>query len=182
MCSPTAFAGAATGAQLLGQAGQARAVGKYQDQVYAANTKSANENAVLAYQQLQKRQAQEGEKAAQAIDSAHRQSALAAGRLATTLGESNIAGNTAAALLGDFRRSEAEYIQTTIRNQAFLDDQIKLEMEATEVRRRAQIMSGMSTPPAGPDYLNAGVRLGAQALAIDWDRTHRENPYAGLTG
>lgn len=181
MCNPAALAVASTSVQLLGQSQQARAINKHQGQVYELNKESANENAILSYQQIQKRQQEESEKAAQAIGAAHKQATLASGRLITSMAEANVAGNTAATLLADFQRSEADYIQTTIRNRAFLDDQIKLEMQGVEQRRRAQIINGMATPAAGPDYLNAGVRLGAQMLSIDWAEVHQENPYAGIT-
>lgn len=178
MCNPSAVVSAQAGAQLIGQQQQAQTLAKYQRRLYAENKVAADANAVLAYQQIQLRQEQEGERAAQAIDAAHRQATLAGGRLITSMAEAGVAGNTAAALLGDFQRQEADYVQTTIRNKAFLDDQFRLEMQGVEYRRRAQVLSGTSSPLSGPDFLNVGARLGAQLLAINWDETHQQNPYA----
>jgi len=178
MCNPAALTVASTATQLLGQGQNARAQSDYQKKLYALNTKAADENAVLSYQQIQQRQLQENEKASQAINAAHRQATLATGRLVTSTAESGVGGNTVAALLGDFRRQEADYVQTTIRNRAFLDDQLKLEMESVEKRRQAQIISGMSSPVPGPDFLNAGIKMGASLLSIDWQKTHDQNPYA----
>ena len=178
MCDPASMAVATTGAQLYSQGQNARTEGEYKRLVYAENAKIATVDAVSAYQQIQQRQIQEGEKASQSIQAAHKQATLASGRLITSMAEAGVAGNTAAALLGDFQRQEADYVQTTIRNQAFLDDQLKLDMQGVEYKRRAAVLSGTSTPAAPPDYLNAGIRLGSQMLAIDWDQTHQQNPFA----
>jgi fructose-1,6-bisphosphatase/inositol monophosphatase family enzyme len=178
MCNPAGLALASTAVGIASGKQNADTQSRYQRTLYAANLKSANENAVLSYQQIQARQEQEGAKATQAVSAAHEQAALATGRLTTTMAENNVAGNSAAALLQDFARQEANYVQTTIRNKAFLDDQFAMEMKGVEARRQAQIISGMSSPVAGPDYLNSGIKLGADVLRINWNQEHGDNPYA----
>jgi len=177
MCNPVAIATTQFAAQTVSQAQNAKQQAKYNNRVYALNKDSAEQNALASYTQLQRRQEEEHAKAAKAIQDAHQQSTLAQGALTTSMAESNVAGNTASALTQDFARHEADYVQTVVRNQAFLDDQFKLEMKAVAIREQAQINSGERPTPLGPDWINNGIQAASQYLRMNWNSQNNQNPY-----
>lgn len=178
MCNPVALTGAQFAASQYSQGQNAKQQAKYNAKVFELNKESAEANALVSYTQLQRRQEEEHAAAAQAIEHARRQSTAAIGAQTTAMAEASVAGNTAAALTQDFQRKEAEYISTVIRNQAFLDDQFKLETQSVAIRERAQIQSGLAPAPLGPDWVNGGIQAASDFLRMNWNQQNNENPYA----
>jgi hypothetical protein len=138
MCLPAAAAtaaapyllGAQTGLSILGAKSQYdRELG-----IAADAAAQANRSAIVQYTQLQNRQMQEAAQAAQSIRVNANKARAAEGTLRVSLGESGVAGNTAAELHAGFERTASEYEGSVIRNKAFLDanfvDQFRREAQA----------------------------------------------------
>ena len=166
MCPPatllTAVSALSTVVQLYGE-GQRQS---FNQQLSDANTESANTNALRSYAALQARQREEHARAAQSVEQAHRQALSARSIARAGALESGAGGGILEALDGEFLRTEAEFVSTTIRNEAFLADQFEREAWGVQSNQQAQILQGLPGPSNFAQILVGGLSSGLQAYAI----------------
>jgi hypothetical protein len=163
MCLPAVAAGAAAPYLLGAQTGLSILGAKSQYDrelaVAADAAAQANKSAVVQYTQLQNRQMQEAAQAAQAIRTNANKARAAEGTLRVSLGESGIAGNTAAELHAGFERTASEYEGAVIRNKAFLDANFRDQATAVQEGAHAEAAQAYAKvqPPSYLGILLQGV-------------------------
>jgi hypothetical protein len=189
MCLPAAAAtaaapyllGAQTGLSILGAKSQYdRELG-----IAADAAAQANRSAIVQYTQLQNRQMQEAAQAAQSIRVNANKARAAEGTLRVSLGESGVAGNTAAELHAGFERTASEYEGSVIRNKAFLDANFQDQAKAIQEGAHAEAMNAYAKVQP-PNYLSlllqgVGAQLDLSAKNKDLSPIHATMPGASST-
>ena len=141
-----------------------------QNQQYSAQQQQRNEQIRLQRQQrneqlrgLQERRLQETRASSEEMAENARQAREARSTALTAAGESGAFGISVNALLGDITRREAEFANTTIRNLDYTQAQLGNEMTAANLNYQ----TGMNAlpRPTRPSYLDAALRLGADAFS-----------------
>lgn len=138
----------------------------FQKKLSDANTESANTNALRHYSTLQARQREERARAAQSIEQAHRQALSARSIAKAGALESGAGGALLGSLDGEFLRTEAEYVATTIRTEAFMADQFEREGLGVQAAQQSQIWQGLPGPSNFAQILVDGLSSGLQAYAV----------------
>jgi hypothetical protein len=183
MCLPLAPAlvGAQTGLSILGAKSQYdRELG-----IAADAAAQANRSAIVQYTQLQNRQMQEAAQAAQSIRVNANKARAAEGTLRVSLGESGVAGNTAAELHAGFERTASEYEGSVIRNKAFLDANFQDQAKAIQEGAHAEAMNAYAKVQP-PNYLSlllqgVGAQLDLSSKNKDLSPIHATMPGTSST-
>jgi len=160
MCTAEAFSNAGQiGATVYQQSVNQRAQERYQEQVYLANKRNADDAAIVNYGLLAERTQQESEQAADALSQSARAAIEARGTASAAAGEAGVEGRSVQTILNDFAVRESEFrfaIQTNLENRR---QQSIFEGEAIRSGQANQILSALPRPVAGPNYLSAAFAL-----------------------
>lgn len=169
------IAAASAGWGLYQQSQQTKAQNKYQDAMadqrdqqiednYALSVSSAN----AQYRQLQERQQQETDAAAQKIQEGNIQGAKAVSTARVAAGEAGVSGLSVNNLLNDFMAQEARYRNSVSTNLGYANSQLEAQKQGihAEATGRAQsIQPYIKEPVAKPDYVGAALRVGGAATS-----------------
>jgi hypothetical protein len=165
---------ASTGYSLYQQSQQAAAQNKYQKDLAEARDKEIEENYALSirsaneqYRQLQARQQQEADAAAQKMQQGTIEGARARSLALTAAGEAGVSGLSVNALLNDFMAQESKQREAIKANLAGSTDQLRSEMEGVQAAaagRVASIPRYAKQPVDSPNYFGGAMRVGGSAL------------------
>lgn len=138
-----------------------KALGEQRNQQIVDNAKASNKAATEQYYQLDQRMSQEREAVSQKIQDIQRQRLQKTGQaMASSYGGLGV-------LLDDFYRQESNYKQNVTSNfdmTSLQIDQQKRSVGAQNQDRIASIQSYIPAPVAEPDYMGAGLKIGAAGV------------------
>lgn len=139
MCEPmtiaaVSLAALSAGAGVYGQREQAKA----QNEMFAANARSANESAKLENEALAARQQQEREAAGQALVQNAMEAATVRGTNRAIAAESGLSGFSIDSLINETSMQEARNAETIEANQGFAAQQYQLERQGISANARSR--------------------------------------------
>jgi hypothetical protein len=165
---------ASTAYSLYAQSQQTAAQNKYQQRLAENRDKEIESNYELSvasanrqYRDLQERQQQESEAAAQKLQAGAVEGGEARSRALTAAGEAGVSGLSVNALLSDFMGQEAKYRESVKTNAGYANDQLRQEMEGVNAQasgRIASISPYVKQPVETPNYFGGAMRVGGSAL------------------
>lgn len=186
MCDPFTASVALAGAQSVYQGYQqdqrADALNDYQKALHDANTRNAQRAAVTEFEALDRRQMEERRRAADAVASIARQTRLATG--AAIASSEGTAGNSVAALIGEFERQGAQGAATTRFDLRETEAQLDLERIAVRAREADRIASTIPKPIPGANWLGLGLGFASDffKLKMGFDEVKLAGTNAGASG
>lgn len=171
MCSGPAIAqllvaAASTAATVQQQRINQKAQERFQQDLFDENERIAQGAFVTQVSQIQKRQLEESEAAAQAIEQNARRAIQAKGTAKVATGEAGGFGLSYEALVSDFALQEKEFSSAVIRNTVFSQQQSRLDLEAARAGFQGRVLQFLPQPVPRPDYLGASLRLIGQGAQI----------------
>ena len=154
----TGLAVAQAGMQVSGQRQTAKAQAQQAAQIEA----NARQNYVNQLDALQQQRHQESARSSQAITEHQREAARARATAQTAAGEAGVSGLSVDALMRDYHSRELNYIEAVRTNYRNTSNQIDRQMDAA--RTGFQSTVNAAPLPTAPNYLDAGLRIGAEAF------------------
>lgn len=170
MCEPVsaslAIAAIAASSAYTGiqQDRRAKALNRYQEELYDVNAASAKQAALTEFQAIDRRQQEERRRAADASGKIARQARLSAG--AALASSEGTAGGSVAALIGAFEARAAEEQSSVDFNLESVEQQLSLERKGVRAREAERINSAIPNPVPGADWLGLALNTTANILAF----------------
>ena len=160
---------AATATSVVQANAQANSQKKYQTALQEAQNASYLNEATA----LRQKQQQEADAAALESQNVQRDAQQARSRAATAAGEAGVSGQGVDAILGDFSRQEAQYLDHIHQQQAFGDINTNQQLEAARTGAQAA-MTQTAAPIARPNLFAAALQIGKAGLdSYSYYRDHR---------
>jgi len=150
----------------VAQSQAASAQAEYQQQMYAANQKIAEQSLLSQYSDISRRQQQEQEKASQEMRAISSQAEMARSTASVSAIESGVAGISVDSLINDYYRKEAQYIESTQRQLRGTMFQLERSKEGLRANYQGQVLSMLPQPVTQPSLLATGLQLGSNAAGL----------------
>ena len=138
----------------------------YQNQMYAANQKIAQQSLLSQYADISLRQQQEQQKAAEEMRIISTQAQQARATAKASAMESGVAGLSVESLMNDYYRREAGALMATqqqLRGSLFQLEQAKRGMGA---EYQGRVLSMTPKPIQGPSLISTGLELGGSLAGM----------------
>lgn len=148
------------------QSQAASAQAQYQQQMYAANQKIAEQSLLSQYADISRRQQQEQEKASQEMRTIAAQAEQARSTAAVSAVESNVSGISVDALMNDYYRKEAQFVESTQRQLRGTLFQLERSKEGLRANYEGQVLSMLPQPVTKPSLFATGLQLGSNAAGL----------------
>lgn len=176
MCDPASIGLAlSVTSNLVGVAGQnqsADAQAQTQRDNFRRQEVAANNSFMIQAQQENERLAEEAAADSAAIQDVQRDSLLAQAAARVAASEGGVSGLSVRALLDDFRRDEATFINRTLESARFREDQTRRRLESAEATRQGRVNSATPTRPIKrPSFAGAALRIAGAGVDHWRDRT-----------
>lgn len=157
------------------QSQQTKATEKYQQSMADARDQQIEENYALSvasansqYRQLQDRQQQEADAAAQKVQEGNLQGAKARSTALVAAGEAGVSGLSVNNLINDFMAQEARYRNSVTTNLGYANQQVEAQKQGVYAEAQGRVNSVtpyMKEPVAQPNYVGAALRVGGSATS-----------------
>ena len=154
------IAAAASAASIAQQDKAGRELNKHNNRQFKENRRNAIEAGADAHEALGARAAQSAEARADRIASVKQEADAARSTATVAALESGASGAGVNALLGDFERQENEFVNKTMRNQDFEDDQFVRDSDSIQTGQATRIEAGRKRQVARPNFLNSMLQVG----------------------
>lgn len=176
MCDPAsiglALSVTSTIAGVAGQAQTANAEAKVQKENFRRQEEAANNAFMIQAQQENERLAEETAADSAAIQDVQRDSLEAQAAARVAAGEGGVSGLSVKALLDDFRRDEATFVNRTLESAKYREDQSRRRLESAAATRQSRVNSAIPTKPIKrPSFAGASLRIAGAGVDYWRDRT-----------
>lgn len=138
---------------------------EFNERMFETNKELATAEAANAHEALVARSRQEREASAQEITHVSREADLARSAGTVAALESGVAGASVEAIIEDFDRQEAEFVNATQRNTRFRDEQFERDSLSIQTQRTGRIESARRAEVPRPNFLNSLLQIGSSAFS-----------------